>query len=97
MIDQILSPTKTSPASGADPANLEKVREAAEEFESVFLSQVLNGLTQGMTGEGPLSNADSDPFSGLLQQEYAKLISRSGGVGVADAVMSEMLKMQEVG
>jgi Rod binding domain-containing protein len=32
----------------------------------------------------------------MLRDEYAKLVSRSGGVGVADAVLREMLKMQEV-
>ena len=31
----------------------------------------------------------------MLQDEYAKLISRSGGIGIADAVLREMLKMQE--
>jgi Rod binding domain-containing protein len=32
----------------------------------------------------------------MFNDEIAKLISRSGGVGVADAVLKEMLKAQEV-
>jgi hypothetical protein len=31
----------------------------------------------------------------MLQDEYAKLISRSGGIGIGDAVLREMLRMQE--
>ena len=40
--------------------------------------------------------ARTDPFHDMLNDEYAKLISRSGGIGVADAVLKEMLKRQEV-
>jgi hypothetical protein len=32
-----------------------------------------------------------------MNDEYAKLISRSGGVGVADAVMQAMIGAQEIG
>ena len=32
----------------------------------------------------------------MFNDELAKLISRSGGVGVADAVLKEMLKSREV-
>jgi Rod binding domain-containing protein len=32
----------------------------------------------------------------MLQEEYGRLISRSGGIGVADALLREMLRMQEV-
>ena len=71
------------------------MRRAAEEFEGVFLAQVLRGLTQGLTGPGLLGNGEDDPFAAMLQDEYGKLISRSGGVGVADAVLREMLKGQE--
>jgi hypothetical protein len=31
----------------------------------------------------------------MLQDRYARLISRSGGIGLADAVLGEMLKAQE--
>jgi Rod binding domain-containing protein len=32
----------------------------------------------------------------MFDDEIAKLISRSGGVGVADAALNEMLKAQEL-
>jgi Rod binding domain-containing protein len=85
-----------SPAQAAGaPAVPEGMRARAEEFESVFLSQVLRGLTEGLTAPGPLGSGPDDPFASMLQDEYAKLISRSGGVGIADAVLREMLKAQE--
>lgn len=75
----------------------EHLRETAEEFESVFLAQALQTLTHGLGGIGRFGPADGDAFADMLQQEYGRLISRSGGIGIADAVMSEMLKMQEMG
>jgi peptidoglycan hydrolase FlgJ len=92
--------SSTAPASVLADAALARatpeMREAAEEFEAVFLGQILRGVTEGLTGPGPLGRGGDDPFASMLQDEYAKLISRSGGIGVADAVLREMLKAQEV-
>ena len=43
-----------------------------------------------------LGGGESDVYRDMLNDEMAKLISRTGGIGVADAVLREMLKMQEV-
>ena len=72
------------------------LRETAEEFESVFLAQALQALTHGLGSAGPLGQSDGDTFADMLQQEYGRLVSRSGGIGIADAVMREMLRMQEM-
>lgn len=75
----------------ADPT---AVRRAAEDFEAVFLSQLLGGMMQGLSADGPLGGGD-DPFTAMLRDEYGKLIARGGGVGVADAVMRQLLRAQE--
>ena len=85
--------TGVAERDGVDP----RLRETAEEFESVFLAQVLQTMKIGLAGPGPMSDGDNEAWSGMLQEEYAKLISKSGGIGVADALLREMLKMQEVG
>jgi flagellar protein FlgJ len=79
------------------PANLERLRGVAQEFEAVFLAQVLAQINQGL-GSGPdtRETVDQGMFHDMFNDELAKLISRSGGVGVADAVLKEMLKVQEV-
>ena len=73
-----------------------RMRQAAEEFEAVFLAQLLGTLTRGIGGDGPLAGAGGDAYRDMFNFEVAKLISRSGGIGVADVVLQEMLKMQEV-
>ena len=74
-----------------------RLREVAEEFEAVFLAQVLQTMNFGLAGPGPLGEGDNEAWAGMLQEEYGRLISKSGGIGVADALLREMLKLQEVG
>jgi Rod binding domain-containing protein len=89
------APVASRPA-GADTPRLDSMRHAAQEFEAIFLTQVLGTITHGLGGDDLLGDGQGDPFRAMLNEEVAKLISRSGGIGVADAVLREMLKAQEV-
>lgn len=71
------------------------LRRAAEQFETMFLAQILRDFTAGTVGSA--SGGEAGAFGSMLQDEYAKLIGRSGGIGIAGAVLREMLKAQEVG
>ena len=82
-----------APGALGDP---DRVRHAAEEFEAVFLSQMLGHMFADIRTDGFFGGGQSeDMFRSLMINEYGRLISRSGGIGVADAVMAEMLEMQE--
>lgn len=75
----------------------DQLRATAEDFESVFLAQVLEAMmgetTQSSFGGGPGEAA----FSSMLNEEYAKVITRVGGIGLADSLAREMLRYQEAG
>lgn len=79
----------------AEPGTL---RQAAEDFEAVFLAQMLAPMfetlkTGGLFGGGP----GEDIYRSLMVEEYGKAIARSGGVGIADQVERELLRLQEAG
>ena len=79
------------------PGGPKIVRRAAEEFEAVFLTQMLSGLFQGLGDAGGAEAAGGGgAFEGLLHEEYAKMIGCSGGIGLADDIRREMLRLQEV-
>ena len=74
-----------------------EAKDIAVSFESMFLSQMLEHLTSGLDidptfGGGPGEKA----FRSLLNNEYAASISKAGGIGVADPIYREILKLQEV-
>jgi len=96
--------TATSAARNSDAPRIptngtqSDAREAAEELESFFLSQMLAAMfaqteQNSEFGGGPGEKA----FSGLLHEEYAKVMAQSGGLGLADRLTSEILRYQEAG
>ena len=83
----------TQPTKAVDTA---KAREAAKEFEAVFLSQMLQHMfagikTNNVFGGGP----GEDMYRSMMVNEYGKVLAQSGGVGVTDAVMREIIRIQE--
>jgi peptidoglycan hydrolase FlgJ len=90
------SPLAASPAAEGQGGQLKRLRETAQDFEALFVAQMLATMTQGLgqslAGEG----AQSDVYQDMFNQEVGKLISRAGGIGVADAILREMLKLQEL-
>lgn len=101
MTDPLLNTAATALKSSAttapaDKLTVEKARASAEEFEAVFLSQILTTMTQELGGAGGVAGDDGDVYQDMFTQEVAKMISRSGGIGVADTVLQEMLKIQEI-
>lgn len=87
---------KTGGPAVADSPTTAKAREAAEDFEAVFLSQMLATMTQELGGAGGVAGG-GEVYRDMFAKEVAKMISRSGGIGVADVVLQEMLKAQEIG
>ncbi len=73
------------------------IRRAAEEFESVFLAQMMAPMFDGL-GEDELfgGGPSTKIYRSMMVQEYGKAIARTGGVGIADAVEREILKLQEL-
>ncbi len=82
-----------APAASADPT---AARKAAEDFEAFFMTQVIEEMFAGVEPDGMFGGGSGESmFRSLLFQEYGKAIARSGGVGIADAVQKEILKLQE--
>jgi flagellar protein FlgJ len=76
--------------------NPEEAKKAAQEFEAMFLTQMLETMfkdvpTGGAFGGGPAE----DIYRSFMLKEYGTAIAKAGGIGLADTVMHEMIKLQE--
>lgn len=83
------------PALGrtADPAEAQK---AAEEFEAFFLSQMFEHMFSGIEPDALFGGGGGEAvYRSMLFQEYGKAVARQGGIGLADMVRNEILKLQE--
>lgn len=83
------------PTPVARPEPPPEVRAAAEHFESMVLAQLLQPMfaaldTQGLGGGG----FGEEIFRPMLVDEYARSLSRSGGVGLAQSIIDELMRMQ---
>lgn len=79
-----------------NPAAQAQARKVAREFEAFTLSQFLQPMFENTEAEAPFSGGSSETMWRSMQvDEYGKAIARAGGVGIADAVYKEILKMQE--
>jgi Rod binding domain-containing protein len=81
-------------AKSADPA---RMRKTAREFEAVFLGQMLQPMFANLGAEKPFGGGMAENmWQSLLADEYGKAIAERGGVGIADAVVREILRSQEL-
>lgn len=72
-------------------------RTAAEDFEAQFLAIYAESMFSGVKTDGPFGGGHGETvFRSMLLQEYGMEMARSGGVGIADQVYREILKLQEV-
>ena len=99
----IFSQAQNSMLSGYDQTRPDKAktisqaREVAQDFESVFIGQMLQPLFKNLGAEKPFGGGSSEAMWRSMQvDEYGKAISKAGGIGIADAVFKEILKMQEI-
>lgn len=73
-------------------------RKAAEDFESIFIQQFVEQMWSGVETDGPFGGGQGEEvFRSLLNEEYAKNIASQGGIGLADNVYREIIKLQEIG
>ncbi|CTQ52282.1 chemotactic signal-response protein CheL [Roseibium album] len=81
---------------GVDVTNKSAVREAAKEFEAVFLNTMLQQMFTGLENGGTWGKGHgADAWQSLLIDEYARSISEVGGIGLADSVERELIALQE--
>ncbi len=84
----------TAPSTGRGETP-DEIRRTAETFEAMFLAQMLAPMFDGLSTDGEFGGgAGERAFRPMLIEEYGRAIMRAGGVGVADAVARELMRLQ---
>ena len=83
---------KLPAAAASTPEDALKV---GRQFESMFLSEMLQPMFAGLKTDGLFGGGHGEQmFRSLQIDEYAKGLTASGGIGIAAAVQREILRMQ---
>lgn len=100
MSDLAVSPSLLTSPMAATPnatggAETPRMRETAERFEASFLAQMMKPMFEGIDTDGPFGGGEAEgTWRSFMIDEMAKQTVRAGGIGLADTVVSEMIRMQ---
>lgn len=92
------APRNLVPATPDRPVTPDQVRarETAEDFEAVFLAQMIGHMNLGVDPDSAFGGGQGeDAFQSMVAEKYGESISEMGGIGIADAIYKEILRMQE--
>jgi Rod binding domain-containing protein len=91
------TPASAAPLQDVNRATPEMQR-VGQEFESMFLTEMLKPMFEGLkTDELGGGGEGEDAFRPMLIEKYAEAVSHSGGIGIADAIVRELMRMQTMG
>ena len=91
-VDMLRGAPSLTALSGAAES---RIRQTAQQFEATFMAQMLRPMFEGLSTEAPFGGGHAEEtWRGFMIDEMGKQISRAGGVGLADQVMAEMIRMQ---
>jgi peptidoglycan hydrolase FlgJ len=76
---------------------LGKMRAQAEELEGVFLNTLMSQLFSSIETEGDFGGGFAEEtWRSMQSEQYAAAMAETGGIGLADQLVSELMKLQEV-
>lgn len=78
-------------ASGGGSNGDERLREVAEQFEALFLEQMVKSMRETQNPEQDMLHGGmaENYFEDMLYQEYAKLMAKRGSFGIADQIYDQ--------
>ena len=76
--------------------DMKRIEDTARDFEAVFISEMLRPMFENIEAAAPFGGSPGEKIYRDMQvDEYGKALAQNGGIGLADAVMREMIRMQE--
>ncbi len=95
-VQDVFAQTQKAPSISDAAAGRTSPREAAESFEAFFLARMLDTMFSGIKTDGLFGGGNAENiYRSMMNQEYGRLMARAGGIGIADAVEREILRLQE--
>ena len=84
--------------SNVDPKEQARVKEAAKDFEAVFITQMLSHMFSGLDVDPMFGGGQGEEmFRSMMVEEYGKQMAEQGGMGIADHVQAKLIEMQASG
>jgi Rod binding domain-containing protein len=96
-ISQALGAIRRPPALTGAAKTAAEADKAAKEFEAIFIGQMVSAMFEGIKTDGPFGGGYGESvYRSMMIEHYSKTIAAQGGLGLADQVKREILRLQEM-
>jgi len=91
-----LNPALLSQGKALPEIDLKRIDETAQEFEAMFMSEMMKPMFEGIKTEAPFGGGKGEEiFRSFLRDEYGKMLAiGNGGLGIAALVKEQLIEMQ---
>ena len=97
LVDKKATQIRPEPAGQPKTAREISAKRSADEFEAIFISQMLKSMSVGLKTDGPFGGGKSEEiYRELMNEQLGKTVTSKGGIGLSDSIYREILKNQEV-
>ena len=73
-----------------------RMKAAAQDYETTFLNTMFTQMFADLPTEGLGHGGQAEEtYRGMLVNEYAKSVSKAGGIGLAKSIYHELVRVQE--
>lgn len=79
----------TAPGT-AMPTDSKKLHQVAQQFEAIFVRQMLAEARKSNMGDTLFNNQGTDTFREMQEQTFATLITKQGGLGFAKMIEKQL-------
>ena len=84
ILNSTLMPASAPATSQAKPDDPAKVRDAAQQFEALLLSQILRSVRESCQREK--SDQSGECATDFAEQQFARVLAQQGGLGLASLI-----------
>lgn len=88
-------PTPTPADKGPEVKNIDeaKLKKACEDFESIFISQMLKEMRKSIPKSGLFDGgSEQDAYLSLFDEAFSKSIAQGGGIGLGKILYQNIMK-----
>lgn len=80
--------------TAAEGKDLKKLKEASEEFEAYFINMLFKEMRKTIQEGGLVEKSQArSTFESMLDEEMSKNMSKQGGLGLADMIYNNMVRV----
>lgn len=73
----------------------EKINAVAKDFEAMFVTEMMKPMFEQIKPNKMFGGGKGEEiFSGMMLQEYGKLMAETGQLGISDSLKKELIRMQ---